>query len=155
MRRVWQGTESKYGNPFRFHISQRPKVSQKSVIYPAQITICTLGIFSFFFFPFLFRAAPSAYRSSPVRVQIRAAASSLYHSHSNMRSKPRLRPTPQLTAMLDPQPTHWARPGIKPVSGFVTTEPQQEFPAPLVFLKNLETISNWHHFPHATHYHLM
>ena len=35
----------------------------------------------------------------------RAAATGLHHSHSNARSKPGLRPTPQLTTMPDPQLT--------------------------------------------------
>jgi len=33
---------------------------------------------------------------------IRAVAASLHHSHSNAGSKPRLQPTPQLTATPDP-----------------------------------------------------
>ena len=52
-----------------------------------------------------FRAAYTAcatYGSSQARGPIRAIASSLHHSHSNMRSELRLRPTPQLTAMPDP-----------------------------------------------------
>ena len=36
---------------------------------------------------------------------IRTVASSLYHSHRNVRSKPHPRPTPQLMAMPDPQST--------------------------------------------------
>ena len=38
----------------------------------------------------------------PDRDQIRAAAASLRHSHSNNRSEVHLRPIPQLTAMPDP-----------------------------------------------------
>ena len=56
----------------------------------------------------LFRATSSAYESSQARGQIRAASSSLHHSHSHTRSL-----------------THWARPGIQPASswtlvGFLT-----------------------------------
>ena len=40
-----------------------------------------------FFSFFLFRAAPAAYGSSQARGGIRAAAASLYHSHSNSGSK--------------------------------------------------------------------
>ena len=74
----------------------------------------------FFLFVFccccLFRAAPAACGSSQARSLIGVVAASLHHSHSNMESL-----------------THWARPGIKPVSSwilvrFVTTEPQQEQP---------------------------
>ena len=60
---------------------------------------------SFLFFFAFFRAALLAYESSQVGGQLRAAAAGLHHSHSNLGSKPHLRPTPQLTAILDPQPT--------------------------------------------------
>ena len=40
---------------------------------------------------FSFRAAPVAYGGSQARGQTRAAAAILHHSHSNSRSKPRLR----------------------------------------------------------------
>ena len=53
-------------------------------------------------FVFFFRAAPEAYGGSQARDLIGATAASLYHCHSNARSKPRLRPIPQLTAILDP-----------------------------------------------------
>ena len=52
-----------------------------------------------------FRAAPEAYGDSQARGLIRAVATGLHHSHSNAVSEPRLRPTPQLTATPDPQPT--------------------------------------------------
>ena len=75
--------------------------------------------FSFFiFFPFFPYAAPSAYGSFQARVQIRATAASLHHSHSNMGSKPSLWPTPQLMAMLVSL-THWVRPGIKLASSWI------------------------------------
>ena len=58
--------------------------------------------FSFFlFFFWSFRATPKAYESSQATGQIKAAAAG--HIHAG--SKPSLRPTPQLTAMLDPYPT--------------------------------------------------
>ena len=64
----------------------------------------------FFFFYFLivfcpFRDAPMAYGGSQARGPIRATAASPYQSHSNARSEPCQRPTPQLTATPDPQPT--------------------------------------------------
>ena len=43
-----------------------------------------------------------AYGSSKARGPISIVAASLRHSHSNVGSKPRLQPTPQLTAILDP-----------------------------------------------------
>jgi len=60
--------------------------------------------FFFFFFLCLFRATLVAYGRSQARGQIGATAAGLHHSHSNAGSKPRLEPTPQLTAMPDPQP---------------------------------------------------
>jgi len=58
-----------------------------------------LFVFVFFFF---FRAAPTAYGGSQAKGRIGAAAAGLHHSHSSARLKPRLRPTPQLTATQDP-----------------------------------------------------
>ena len=51
---------------------------------------------SFFFFVFLsFRAALVAYGGFQARGRIGAVAAGLCHSHGNMGSKPRLRPTPR------------------------------------------------------------
>ena len=66
-----------------------------------------LSLLDFFFFGLfwsfcLFRAASSAYGGSQTRGRIRTVAAGLHHSHSNEGSEPRLRPTPQLTATLDP-----------------------------------------------------
>ena len=77
-----------------------------------------------------------AHGGSQARDQIGPVASGLHDSHSNTRSKPRLRPTPQLMAT-----THWMRPGIEPVSSwilvrFVSAEPQWE----------LQMIVFWLHF---------
>ena len=47
-------------------------------------------------------ATPAAYGGSQARCQIGAVTTGLRHSHSNTRSELCLRPTPQLTAMLDP-----------------------------------------------------
>ena len=66
----------------------------KKFIYKARVTV-SLQIF-------FLRATPSAYGSSQARGSIRAAAANLHHSHSNARSKLHIRPTPQLTATLDP-----------------------------------------------------
>ena len=58
-----------------------------------------------FFFFGLFassRAAPSAYESSQAGGLMGAVATGLRHSRSSAGSTPRLRPTPQLTAMPDP-----------------------------------------------------
>ena len=46
------------------------------------------------------------------RLGVRAAAASLYHSHSNMGSQLCLRPAP------DPL-SHWAKPGLEPTSSWI------------------------------------
>ena len=62
-----------------------------------------LGRFFCLFCLFAFsRAAPAAYGGYQARGLIGVVAASLCHSHSNSGSKPCLRPTPQLTATLDP-----------------------------------------------------
>ena len=53
----------------------------------------------------LFRTTPTAYGGSQAMGQIGAVASGLCQRHSNVGSKPNLRPTPQLTATPDTQPT--------------------------------------------------
>ena len=58
-----------------------------------------------FFFFCLFavsRAAPTAYAGSQARGRIGAVAAGLHQSHSNAGFEPRLQPTPQLMATLDP-----------------------------------------------------
>ena len=59
-------------------------------------------LFFFLFGQCLLRVTPETYGGSQARGRIGAAAASLHHSHSNARSEPSLRPTPQLMAMLDP-----------------------------------------------------
>ena len=59
-------------------------------------------VFFFFFFFLHFSAIPVAYLSSQARGWIGATAAGLYHSHSNMGSKPYLWSTPHLMAMPDP-----------------------------------------------------
>ena len=54
---------------------------------------------NFFFF---LRVAPVAYGSSQTQGEIGAASACLHHSHSIAGSEPHPRPTPQLTATLDP-----------------------------------------------------
>ena len=58
----------------------------------------------FFFFGFFWEewGTFAAYRNSQARGQIRAAAASLRHSHSNTGSEPHLRPMPHLVAMPAP-----------------------------------------------------
>ena len=55
-----------------------------------------------FIYLFIFRATPTAYGGSQARGLIIAVAAGLHHSHTNSGSEPHLRPTPQLTATMDP-----------------------------------------------------
>ena len=64
-------------------------------------------------FCLFFRTAPGAYGGSQARGQIRAPAAGRHHSHSNMRSKSCLQPTPQLTSTLDLRPTDQGQ-GLNP-----------------------------------------
>ena len=76
------------------------------VIYPYSKCPPSLFYLLYSFLVFAFsRAAPVAYGGAQARGPIGAVAASLRHSHSNRGSEPHLRPTPQLTATLDPQPT--------------------------------------------------
>ena len=65
------------------------------------VFLFVLGAF-FVLFCLLSRATPVAYGHSQARGQIGATPAGLRHSQSNVGFKPGLRPTPQLTAMLDP-----------------------------------------------------
>ena len=58
--------------------------------------------FVYLFIYVFFRAAPVVYGGSQARDRVRVIAAGLHHSHSNIRSKRHLPPTPRLTAMLDP-----------------------------------------------------
>ena len=55
---------------------------------------------SFFFW--LLRPTLTEYRGSQARGPIEATVAGLPHSHSNIKTKLSLQPTPQLTATLDP-----------------------------------------------------
>ena len=77
---------------------------------------------------FLFRATPMVYGSFQARGLIRAAASILCHSHSNVGSKLCLQPPPRQCWILNTM-----RPGIETtpsriLAGFFTTEPRRQLP---------------------------
>ena len=55
-----------------------------------------------YFIFFLFRATPTVCGGSQARGLIGSTAAGLHHSHSNIRSKPHMQPTPQLRATPDP-----------------------------------------------------
>ena len=80
---------------------QRSQILSRLMILELPLWRNTIGG-SFFLFLFLFRAAPMAYGGSQARGRMGATAAGLHHSHSHAGSKPCLRPTPQLTATLDP-----------------------------------------------------
>ena len=95
--------------------------------------------FFYLFFPFL-GLLPMAHGGSQARGPIRAVAARLLRSHSNARSKPRLRPTPQLTAKQDPQPTEQGQgSNLQPhgsQSDSLTTAPRWELLATLYFMSS-------------------
>ena len=66
--------------------------------HPLRLSLSLFFFFGFFAFS---RATPMEYGDCQARGLIRAVASSLHHSYSNMGSEPRLRPTPQLMATPD------------------------------------------------------
>ena len=74
--------------------------TQKKLIYWFGFGVFCL-FFWFCFFGFFWSLV---FLGSQARGLIGATAASLYQSHSNGGSEPRLRPTPQPTAALDPQP---------------------------------------------------
>ena len=75
----------------------------------AEISAAKAVLFFFLLLLFSFRATPRAYGGSQARGRIRAAAAGHSHSHSHSYSyagsEPRLQPTPQLMAAVDPSPT--------------------------------------------------
>ena len=62
----------------------------------------TLNLIYLFIYFCLFRAAQAAYGNSQARGPVGAATASLPQSCGNTGSEPRLRPTPQLMATMDP-----------------------------------------------------
>ena len=81
-----------------------PSAVREHSLFHILPSICCLLIPFLFLFFCLFafsRATPMEYGGSQARGPIRAVAASLCQSYSNARSKPSLRPTPQLTATLD------------------------------------------------------
>ena len=96
-------------HPFTFSV-----IKDKYILIVALLIFFGL-LFRIFFLPFLSllsclffffsRAAPAAYGGSQARGLIGAVAAGLHQSHSNVGSELHLRPTLQLTAMLDPYPT--------------------------------------------------
>ena len=81
------------------YLSTKPYLSDSLTFYNLIFFLVCFVWFGLFIFS---RAVPSAYGSSQARGLIGAVVTSLLHSHSNAGSEPRLRPTPQLTAMLVP-----------------------------------------------------
>ena len=95
----------------------------------------------------LFRAAPAAYGGFQPTGWIGATAACLCHSHNNVGSKLRLRPT--TTAHGNTRSlTHWARPGIKPASSwilvrFISAVPHRELWKDQCFLSSLSSAGSW------------
>ena len=70
-------------------------VAEKKIEYESKLLLLLLLLFC------LFRAALAAYGNSQARGLVGATAASLPYSHSNIGCELRLRPMPQLTAMMD------------------------------------------------------
>ena len=86
-----------------WHLAQRRPSANVCCVNACQINpFASLTGMVYFILFFLFIDAPAAYESSRARGRMGAAAASLHHCHSNPRSKPHLRSTLQLVAMLDP-----------------------------------------------------
>ena len=138
-----------------FHVSpsQHSRDATDSAVPQRELHKFLLFLFYVFIYFLLFRATPGAYGSSQARRQMGIAAAVLHHRHSNARSKPRLRPAPQIMAMLDPQAPERGQ-GSNPhphVGGFVSPKPRQEFlqiplnigmGASLLSIQNPGTIKN-------------
>ena len=101
----------------------------------------------------LFRAAPRHMEVPRLWGWIGAVATGLHHSHSNTRSKPRLR-TYTIARGNVRSLIHWVRLGIEPASSwvlvrFVSTQPRQELL--LQYFKWLFTICMWYiHWQNST-----
>ena len=83
----------------RQHPVLNPISHNRSSNYTSIFFLCVCVCMSIFA---ISRAAPTEYGGSQARGRIGSIATSLHQSHSNVGSKPRLWPTPQLTAMPDP-----------------------------------------------------
>ena len=84
-------------------------IKVRHILFMIKRNVAVSFVLDFIFFIFIFFglfaiswAAPTAYGGSRARGRIRAIAAGLCQSHSNLGSEPRLQPTPQLTATLDP-----------------------------------------------------
>ena len=86
--------------PTVMHADLVPPYPCAHLLWP--VLLILVIYFSFLCFFMSFRATPTAYGGSQARGPIGAVAVGLHHSHSNLGSKLRLRPTPQPTAMPDP-----------------------------------------------------
>ena len=107
------------------------KVSRKFILYNC--------IYFYFYFFVFYRATPRHNRDSQARNLIGAVAAILGQSHSNVRSEPHLRPTPQLLAMLDPSPTERGQgSNLQPHGSYsdsFTTEPGWELLYDCIYVK--------------------
>ena len=84
-------------------ILEKAQKKRLSILWRLEVNMkCEESRFLVFVCFCLFRSALAAYEGSQARGLIKAVAASVCHNHSNAKSEPSLRPTPQLTAMLDP-----------------------------------------------------
>ena len=105
------------------HTPHTPKHTYWSIVYffkdVIHLCIHSMNLFIYLVFLFFFLGPHPWHMEVPrLGVWIRAVATGLHQSLSNLRSGPSLQPTSQLTAMPDPL-THWERPGIEPESSWI------------------------------------
>ena len=88
------------------HIPSMSLLVSSLIVYLSSALFYTyifIQLFIYFYLLFcILRAAPAAHGGSQARDPIGAAATGLHQSYNNLGSEPRLRSTPQLTAMSDP-----------------------------------------------------
>ena len=92
---------------------------------------------TFFFFFYLFRAAPAAYGNFQARGRIGAIVAGLHHSHSNPRSE--LSATYATAHSNAGALTCWVRPGMEPATSwilvrFVSAEPRWQLQPITIFV---------------------
>ena len=87
-------------NSLIFHLLKMPPFSTFFCLFGEGLE--GVGVFFVVLGFFLGGGTPAAYGSTQARGQTGAAATSLYHNHSNVESEPHLQPTPQLMATPEP-----------------------------------------------------
>ena len=115
-----------------------PQISPTRFRYSFFFLLLLLFFLSFFLFLFFFFLGPYLQWHMEVPRLGGKSAAGHSHSHNNEGSDPRLRPTPQLTATLDPHPTEGGQ--MEPAATwilvwFISSAPQWELSDTVSWLK--------------------